>query len=129
MNRCLRASLALNLMLALPLASMAQTGTTTNILSDSSGATTAVRTFPANAVRAKLQVTTPPEVIVDNKTERLSPGARIHSTNGLLVVSGSLVGQTLPVMVVREASGMLREIWVLTDAEAALIPGKAFFTQ
>ena len=129
MNRCFSARLFLTTCLTLPLASLAQTGTTTNILTDSSGATVAVRTFPANAVRGKMQVTTPPEVILDNKTERLSPGARIHATNGLLVVSGSLVGQTVPVMVLREASGMLREVWVLTDAEAALIPGKAFFTQ
>lgn len=62
----------------------------------------------------------PPQVEMDGKADQLSPGARIHGTNNLLVLSGSLVGQTMWVNYTRDTSGLLSEIWILTEAEAAL---------
>ena len=76
------------------------------------------RPFPANAVRGVLTVTQPPDVLMDGKADRLSPGARIRSTNNLTVVSGALVGQGLRVNYTREPNGYIHEVWVLTDAEA-----------
>jgi hypothetical protein len=38
----------------------------------------------------------------------------------MLVMSGSMIGQKLLVNFVREPGGMLQEVWILTDAEAAL---------
>ena len=79
-----------------------------------------VRNFPANTERGALVVTQPPEVLINGKPERLSPGARIRATNNLLVLSGTLVGQNLLVNFVREPQGMVHEVWILTEAEAAL---------
>jgi|JI8StandDraft_1071087.scaffolds.fasta_scaffold02219_3 hypothetical protein len=123
MNRCLRALNLLCLLTALPLAASAQTSPTTQVLTDTTGTVSvAVRTFPPKAVRGTLMVVAPPEVVLNNKIDRLSPGARIRGANGMLAMSASLVGQTLPVMTLRESQGMLHEVWVLTDIEAKLIP-------
>ncbi len=80
-----------------------------------------IRNFPPAALRGRLLVTAPPQVQLDGKADVLAPGVRIRNTQNLLVVSGSIVGQELRVNYTREAStGMLQEIWILTEAEAAL---------
>jgi hypothetical protein len=101
--RALRAALLTTALLALTLGAFAQE---------------AVRPFPAAAKRATLQVTYPPEILLNGKTARLSPGARIRGTNNMLVMSGSLAGQTLLVNYVRDAQGMVHEVWVLNATEA-----------
>lgn len=78
----------------------------------------AVRQFPVAAKRGMLVVTTPPEVSINGTAERLSPGVRIRGVNNMLVMSGSLVGQTFVVNYVREKQGMIQEIWLLNQAEA-----------
>ncbi len=79
------------------------------------------RSFPAAALRGTMEVTVPPQVLLDGKTDQLSPGARIHGSNNMLLLSGSLVGQTaMPVNYIREIGGALSEVWVLTEAEAAI---------
>ena len=87
-------------------------------LSLSANAQDSVRPFPANALRGTLQVTQPPEVLLNGQTARLSPGARIRGVNNLLVVSGALVGQSLVVNYVRDAQGMVHEVWLLNATEA-----------
>ncbi len=80
-----------------------------------------IREFPANALRGKLQVTQPPEILLDGKADRLAPGARIRNIANNFAVSGSFVGQTLVVNYVREPStGMVFDVWVLTADEIAL---------
>ncbi|TAH12905.1 MAG: hypothetical protein EAZ11_03980 [Curvibacter sp.] len=123
MNRCLRALCALSVLATLPLGGMAQTSPTTQVLTDSTGTVSvAVRTFPPKAMRGTLQVVTPPEVLLNNKVARLSPGARIRGANGMLAMSASLIGQALPVVYLLEPQGMLHEVWVLTEVEAKLMP-------
>ena len=78
------------------------------------------RTFPESALRGKLVVTLPPHVTLDGKADRLSPGARIHDTGNLVVLSGSLVNQALIVNYVRDGHGLIHEVWILTPQEAAL---------
>jgi hypothetical protein len=80
----------------------------------------AVRPFPPQTQRGTLQVTNPPEVLLDGKAERLSPGARIRGVNNLLVMSGAIVGQSLVVAYVRNPLGQLHDIWVLNATEARL---------
>ena len=80
------------------------------------------RPFPPTAVRGILTVTQPPEVLMDGKADRLSPGARIRGTNNMLVMSGALMGQAMRVNYTREPNGYIHEVWVLTDAEASLPP-------
>jgi len=82
--------------------------------------TASVRNFPANALRGTLVVQQPPIVLLNGSADRLSPGSRIHDTNNMLAMSASLVGQSLTVNYVRESAGMIHEVWILTDAEAAL---------
>ena len=78
------------------------------------------RNFPESALRGQLVVTLPPHVTLDGKADRLSPGARIHDTSNLVVLSGSLVNQALVVNYVRDGHGLIHEVWILTPQEAAL---------
>jgi hypothetical protein len=131
MNRCIHTLCALGLLAALPLGALAQTSPTTQQMTDSTGTVVvAVRSFPPKALRGTLQVVAPPEVLLDSKVARLSPGARIRGANGMLAMSSSLVGQTVPVVYLLEPQGMLHEVWVLTEVEAALMPtAPAYSTQ
>lgn len=89
-------------------------------LSPLAGAQTApVRQFPAKALRGTLVVTQPPAIMLDGKSARLSPGARIRSATNMLVLSASLVGQELTVNYTTEQHGLVHDVWILTEAEAA----------
>jgi hypothetical protein len=77
------------------------------------------RTIPAAALRGELSVTVPPQVVLDGSIDQLAPGARIHGSNNMLLLSGSLAGQTLWVCYTRELGGALSEVWILTEAEMA----------
>lgn len=77
------------------------------------------RMFPAKALRGTLVVTQPPLVTLDEKAAQLSPGSRIRGTNNMLLLSGGLVNQTLTVNYTLEAHGMVHDVWILTEAEAA----------
>jgi hypothetical protein len=126
MNRCIL------LLCSLGLAAtgvIAQTGPTSKNLTTTDGSVVAVRTFPSNALRGTLIVQAPPEVLLDTKADRLSPGARIRGANGMLALSATLIGQTLPVMYTREPNGMLHDVWVLTELEAQLIPAKPSYSK
>lgn len=79
-----------------------------------------VRPFPPAAQRGVMVITQPPEMLLNEKADRLSPGARIRGASNMLVMSGSLIGQKFVVNYVREPGGMVHEVWILTDAEAAL---------
>ena len=89
-----------------------------SLLPESADAQNLVRQFPVAARRGTLEVTAPPNVLLNGQADRLSPGARIKNTNNALVLSGSLVGQRVLVNYLREPQGMIHEVWILTDAEA-----------
>ncbi|OIQ75772.1 hypothetical protein GALL_425550 [mine drainage metagenome] len=110
MNRCLTSLTRPFLGLALATA----LGLTPSI----SGAQDAVRQFPSKALRGIMEVTTPPEVLINGQLERLSPGAHIRGPDNLLVLSGSLVGQQLPVNYLRNQQAMIHDVWILNAAEA-----------
>jgi hypothetical protein len=109
-SRMLRIAAPAALLAGLVLASL---GSTAQVIS---------RPFPPNAMRGILTVTQPPEVLMDGKADRLSPGARIRGANNMLVMSGALVGQAMRVNYTREPNGYIHDVWVLTDAEASLPP-------
>ena len=77
-----------------------------------------VRQFPAAAKRGTLEVTQPPNILINGQAERLSPGARIKNPNNMIVLSGSLVGQALLVNYLRDPQGQIHEVWLLNPAEA-----------
>lgn len=83
-----------------------------------------VRPFPAKAQRGAMQITLPPELLMNGQVERLSPGARIRDANNMMVMSGALAGQTLLVNFVREPLGLVHEVWILNAAEVAAATAK-----
>ncbi len=117
MNRCAslsalaRACCIASLMAATAVPAWAQTN-----------AVVAVRQFPPKAVRGTLLVVAPPEVVMDGKADRLSPGSRIRGSNNIMVMSGALVGQTMVVNYTREPNGMIHDVWVLSADEIRLLP-------
>jgi hypothetical protein len=78
---------------------------------------------PKDVKPARLVVTAPPEITLNGKPDRLSPGSRIRNTQNLIILSGNLVGQELPVVYRRDAAGLVHEAWILTPAEYAKVGG------
>lgn len=74
----------------------------------------------AHAQRGILRVVQPPEALLNGQPARLAPGARIRDRNNLLVVSGALLNQDVLVRYTLDTLGLVHEVWVLTEAEAAL---------
>ncbi|TAG24749.1 MAG: hypothetical protein EAZ37_15285 [Burkholderiales bacterium] len=77
-----------------------------------------LRKFPANALRGKLVVTQAPEILIDGKPERLSPGSRIRDPGQRLVMSASITDQEFIVNFVRNPRGEVQEVWILNELEA-----------
>ena len=77
-----------------------------------------VRNFPKAALRGVLVVRAPPEISLNGKPDRLSPGARIRNINNNHVLSGNLLGQEVLVNYTRDSSGLVHEVWILNPEEA-----------
>ena len=76
--------------------------------------------IPPISAKAKvglLRIVAPPEVLLDGKPARLSPGARIRGANNLLVMSAAMVGQDLKVLYTLEPTGLVHEVWIMTMRE------------
>lgn len=82
-----------------------------------------VREAPADVRPARMAVDTPPDITLDGQPARLSPGARIRNVQNLVVLSGSLAGLNVPVVYRRDAGGLVREAWILTEDEYAKLAG------
>lgn len=106
MQRC-AAYCALALAAALPWAAQAQMPT---------------RPFPANALRGSLQVTQPPEILLNGQSARLSPGSRIRGADNMVHLSGGLIGQQMLVHYTIDPTGNVHQVWVLRPEEAAKKP-------
>src|ERR1700741_3486876 len=119
MNRChtMRARLALAALLALPvsLAALAPL--------QASAQEAIRREAPKDVVLGKMTVELPPVIQIDGKPDRLSPGSRIRDTRNMLVLSGALAGQTVPVVYKRDAAGLVHEVWLLTADEYKQLSG------
>jgi hypothetical protein len=81
------------------------------------------RTAPKDVVLGQLTVIAPPQITLDGKPDRLSPGARIRDLNNMMVLSGGIVGKTLPVVYRRDAAGLVHEVWILTADEYSKLGG------
>ena len=80
------------------------------------------RTFPQNALRGALVVGEPPEISLNGKPARLAPGARIRNQSNMLEMSGSLTGARLLVNYTLDSFDLVKDVWILTPAEAAKKP-------
>ena len=77
------------------------------------------RIFPDSAFRGNITFKSPPQIELDGKADRLSPGARIRDEQGMLAMTGALEGKSFTVNVRREPStGMVHEVWILSAEEA-----------
>ena len=89
-----------------------------SILFSTSASAQVVRSFPDTAPRGKIAFKSPPQIELDGKADRLSPGARIRDERGMLAMSGTLQGKEFVVNFKREAStGMVHEVWILSAEE------------
>ena len=76
-----------------------------------------IRQFPKDARRGELVVLAAPDIALDSKPDRLSPGVRIRDINNNLVLSGTLANQRLVVNYVRDNTGLVHSVWVLNAEE------------
>ena len=77
------------------------------------------RNFPIGALRGRMAVVNAPDIMLDGRPDRLSPGARIHSPQHMLLMPASITGQEFAINYTRDAAGLVREVWILTALEAA----------
>ncbi|MET0381983.1 MAG: hypothetical protein ABW032_01030 [Burkholderiaceae bacterium] len=82
----------------------------------------AARNFPATALRGKLALTNPPDVVLNGRPARLSAAMRIHGVDNMLVMTGGLPPGTYLVDYTLDSTGLIYEIWILTAQEAAVGP-------
>lgn len=83
-----------------------------------------MRDAPKNVTPGLIAVSaTPPIITVDGKPDRLSPGARIHDRNNMMVLTGAVAGQSLYTVYRRDSAGLVHEVWVLNEEEYAKVGG------
>ncbi len=82
-----------------------------------------VREAPKDVRPARMVVTAAPQITLDGKPDRLSPGSRIRDLNNMLVLSAGITGQDIPVVYRRDAAGLVHEAWILTPDEYRRLGG------
>lgn len=75
------------------------------------------RTFPKEALRGEMTVKQPPYVEMDDRTMRLSPGARVVDEDNRLVRSASLLNRGVTVNYVLDRRGQVTQAWILNGEE------------
>ncbi|MEO8656083.1 MAG: hypothetical protein ABI409_18305, partial [Ramlibacter sp.] len=73
-----------------------------------------VREAPRDVKPGRMLITAPPEITLNGKPDRLSPGVRIRDLNNMMVLSGTLAGRDLPIVYRRDSAGLVHEAWILT---------------
>ncbi len=76
------------------------------------------RVFPADVKRGVMVVTASPEVTLNGKPDRLSPGSRIRGLTNLVMTPSQLTGLRFVVNFRRGIGGELTDVWLLTADEA-----------
>lgn len=78
----------------------------------------AQRMFPQKVQRGKISFTGTREVVLNDRPERLAPGVVVRTERNTIALTGSLRGNSYTVNYLRDPMGLVREIWILTPAEA-----------
>ena len=120
MNRCLRTVTPALFFLAALVAAFAWAPPASAQTSEQNEAAIGGRNFPEGTLRGEFMVVAAPEILLDGRADRLSPGARIRSAENMVVTTGAITGQNLLVNYTRDAAGLVREVWVLTATEASV---------
>lgn len=82
------------------------------------------RPFPPAAKRGVMTPAVSPTIIINDKTRRLTAGARIWNQNNTIDMPAALRGSNLPVNYTEIDSGEIDRVWILTADEAAKAPPK-----
>ena len=77
------------------------------------------RYFPQRALRGEIVFGVAPDVLLNGKPARLAPGARIRNAVDLVATPGSLYEQKATVLYTRDISGLLMDVWLLSEVELA----------
>lgn len=93
------------------------------LLAAAASAQVPLRNVPKDVKYGHMTITSPPQVDLDGKTDRLSPGARVRNVDNMIIMSGTLVGKKVPVLYRREVTGMLHDVWILTPEEESKLGG------
>jgi len=80
------------------------------------------RPFPATAKRGAMTPGYYPEITMDGKTRRLSPGARIWNQNNTIDMPTALRGSDMVVNYTENSAGEIDNVWILTADEASKDP-------
>jgi len=80
------------------------------------------RNFPADALRGTIVIGQMPEILVNSKPARLGPGARIRDQSNMQPRPAELIGQKFIAHYTVDTQGFVKDVWILTDAEAARKP-------
>ena len=88
----------------------------------SPAAAQAQRSFPQNALRGAIVFGTAPEIAMNGRPARLAPGSRIRDGNNMMVVPSAVHGGKFLVHYTIDTYGLVKDVWILTPAEAAKKP-------
>jgi hypothetical protein len=77
------------------------------------------RPFPADIKRGRMTPGYYPDLTMDGKARKLSPASRIFNQENTIEMPASLRGSAIPVYYTEDAHGDVKEVWILTDEEAA----------
>ena len=80
------------------------------------------RNFPQNALRGAIVFGTAPEIAVNGQPARLAPGSRIRDGNNMMILPSAVHGGKFLVHYTIDPSGLVKDVWILTAAEAARKP-------
>lgn len=120
----LRACVALGLALSLAGVSMmggcSSPGSTEP--SGSNAASMSLRTFPADALRGRMEVTSVQEATINGRPVRMAPGVVIRGENNMVQTPNAFMGKTLTVNYRLDFNGHVTQAWVLTPTEQARAP-------
>jgi len=115
MNRCAQLSLAATVAATLAALAPAMASAQT-VLSDGQAIQ---RNFPKEALRGSIVFFAPPAIKLNGTNTQMAPSYRIHGTDNLLIASAQLNGLKATVDYTVDLQGAVREVWILTPAEAA----------
>jgi len=78
----------------------------------------AQRLFPQKVQRGKITFVNTREVMLNDRPERLAPGVVVRNERNTIALTGSLRGNSYTVNYLRDPMGLVREVWILSSAEA-----------
>ncbi len=80
------------------------------------------RVFPQNALRGAIVIGEAPEISLNGRAGRLSPGSRIRDMNNMTVVPSAVIGGRYLVNYTIDLAGLVKDVWILRPEEAAARP-------